>query len=146
MQINYIILVEHLRAKWWTCNFYLPAGRLEVDGAPPVGHGAFHPHEEIPLGAQLFAFFAEAAAWNTFKHKQHRQYAFVFFPRKRWAPPGGFTDDAEERKGKCTSFTCFFLNFPFYSPLISEFINTLPVRFQPEFRISTLHKASFAYI
>lgn len=41
---------------------YLPAGRLEVDGASSVGHGAFHPHEEISLGAQLFAFFTEAAA------------------------------------------------------------------------------------
>lgn len=41
---------------------HLPAGRLEVDGASSVGHRALHPHEEISLGAQFFAFFTKAAA------------------------------------------------------------------------------------
>lgn len=44
---------------------HLPAGRLEVDGASSVRHCAFHSHEEIPLGAQLFAFLTKATTWNT---------------------------------------------------------------------------------
>lgn len=38
----------------------LPAGRFEVDCAPPGGHSAFHPHEEVSFGAHLFAFLVKA--------------------------------------------------------------------------------------
>lgn len=48
---------------------YLPAGWLEVDGASSVGHCAFHPHEEISLCTQLFAFFTKAAACKTQTHR-----------------------------------------------------------------------------
>lgn len=67
---------------------YLPAGRFQVDGAPPVGHRALHPHEEIPFGAQLFAFFTEAAACkcatatNTTQHKVSQNFFNFSFHSK----------------------------------------------------------------
>lgn len=42
---------------------YLPGGRLEVDGAAPVGHSALHPHEEVPLCGHVFAFLPKTRAW-----------------------------------------------------------------------------------